>query len=155
MKKPIDIKVTREGYKKLEEELEKLIKKRPDVLARMVAAREQGDLSENAGYHAAKEELAHIDRRLRELKLMLRFAEVIGKGTSDIVSLGSKIVVDNGYGPREFTIVGNIEANPLEGKMSDESPIGRALIGKKAGDKIKINIPDGEVIYKILEIKTT
>lgn len=155
MKKPIDIKVTKEGYKKLKEELEKLIKKRPDVLVRMVAAREQGDLSENAGYHAAKEELGYIDRRLRELKLMLRFANVIGEGTSNIVSLGSKVVVDNGTGPIEFAIVGNIEANPSEKKMSDESPIGKALIGKKVGDTVEVEIPDGTVTYKVLEIKAS
>lgn len=153
MDKPIDVKVTLEGLENLKKELQDLIEKRPGVLARMVAAREQGDLSENAGYHAAKEELGRLDRRVRELKLMIRFAQIIGGGNSLIVSLGSSVVVDDGNERREFKIVGRLEANPVDGKMSDESPIGTALLGKKAGELVKIAVPDGKVTYRILEIK--
>lgn len=153
MQSPIDVKVTPEGLENLKKELAELAEKRPGVLARMVAAREQGDLSENAGYHAAKEELGRIDRRTRELKLMIRFAQIIGGGDHLAVSLGSDVVVDDGSGQREFKIVGKIEANPMEGKMSDESPIGMALLGKKVGDLVEIDVPDGKVMYRILEIK--
>ena len=153
MQKPIDVKVTPEGLENLKKELVELAEKRPGVLARMVVAREQGDLSENAGYHAAREELGRIDRRTRELKLMIRFAQIIGGGDHLTVSLGSSVVVDDGTGQREFKLVGKIEANPMEGKMSDESPIGMALLGKKVRDLVEIDVPDGKVKYRILEIK--
>lgn len=152
MKKPIEVKVTREGYQKFLDEQKTLTEKRPGVLMRMVAAREQGDLSENAGYHAAKEELGRIDRRLRELKLMIRFAEVIEAGSSGLVSIGSKVVVDDGSVKKEFFIVGVSEANPAEGKLSEKSPIGSALIGKGAGDEVEVDIPDGKAVFKILKV---
>ena len=155
MQSPIDVKVTPEGLENLKKELVELAEKRPGVLARMVAAREQGDLSENAGYHAAKEELGHIDRRTRELKLMIRFAQIIAGGDHLAVSLGSNVVVDDGSGQREFKIVGKIEANPMEGKMSDESPIGMALLGKKVGDVVSIEVPDGKAVYKVVSIAST
>ena len=153
MKSPIDVKVTQEGFDKLKSELELLVERRPGVLARMVAAREQGDLSENAGYHAAKEELGRIDRRVRELKLMIRFANVITGVDKSTVSIGNIVAVDDGSGTREFKIVGKIEANPMEGKMSDESPIGAALLGKKTGETVSVDVPDGKVVYKILNIR--
>ena len=153
MKKPIDVKVTKEGLETLIKEQEHLTARRPGVLSRMVAAREQGDLSENAGFHAAKEELGNIDRRQRYLKLLIRFADIISGDDSGVVTLGSKVVVDNGSGPMEFTIVGKIEADPINKKMSNESPIGNALIGKKVGDTVEVIIPDGKISYKILSVK--
>lgn len=153
MKKPIEVKVTKEGFEKFKTEEAQLIERRPGVLARMVAAREQGDLSENAGFHAAKEELGNIDRRLRELKLMIRFADIIDGSGSDVISLGSIVVVDDGSGPKEYKIVGATEANPMEGKMSNASPIGKALIGRRAGDKVDVEIPNGKVSFKVIELK--
>lgn len=152
MKKPIEVRVTKEGFENFKQEQAKLLERRPGVLARMVVARDQGDLSENAGYHAAKEELGNIDRRLRYLKLMIRFADVI-EGGGDIVTLGSTVVVDNGSGAQEFRIVGKTEANPMEGKMSEASPIGAALLGKKIGESVIVDVPDGQVTYKIKKVK--
>lgn len=153
MKKPIEIKVTKEGFQKFKDEIAKLEERRPGVVVRMSAAREQGDLSENAGYHAAKEELGNIDRRLRELKIFVRFADIIDSSGSGIVGLGSKVIVDDGSGEREFMIVGKTEANPMEAKMSDASPIGKALMGKKSGDLVEVEIPDGKANFKIVSVK--
>lgn len=154
MQKPIDIKVTPEGLTNLKSELEELALKRPGVLARMVAAREQGDLSENAGYHAAKDELGHIDRRVRELKLMIRFAQLIEDKSSPNINLGSRVTVDIGGDQKEFRIVGKLEANPANGFVSEESPIGRALLSKKVGDSVDIEVPDGKITYKIISINS-
>lgn len=154
MKKPIEVRVTKEGFEKFKSEVNALNERRPGVLARMVAARDQGDLSENAGYHAAKGELGWIDRRLRELKLFIRFADIIDSdGSSSTVMMGSIVVVDDGSGPREFKIVGKTEADPLEGKMSDASPIGAALVGKSKGDTVDVEIPDGKITFKIVSVK--
>lgn len=153
MKKPIDIKFTKEGYEKLGEEFGKLTEKRPQVLTRMVAAREQGDLSENAGYHASKEELGKIDSRLRELKLLMRFGEVVGSQGSDIISVGSVVKVSRDKDTFEFNIVGQLEADPVHGKLSQVSPIGKALLGKSVGDEVEVQTPDGKIFYKILEVK--
>ena len=112
MNSPINVKVTPEGLEKLKQELKDLEARRPLVLSRMVAAREQGDLSENAGYHAAKEELGRIDYRVRELRLMIRFAQIIGDGNNSVGTHGSSVMVDDGNGPRECKIGGRLEANP-------------------------------------------
>lgn len=148
MKKP-NFKFTPEGYRELERERAELLEKRPEVLARMVAAREQGDLSENAGYHAAKEEVAQIDRRVRELADLLRFGEAVSSLQSEVVDFGSLVIVENGKEIIEFTIVSALEADPSKGKISDVSPIGNALIGKKVGEKISVV----DSSYKIIEIK--
>lgn len=155
MKKPIDLKVTQEGFDKLQKELEELTAKRPGVLTRMVAAREQGDLSENAGYHAAKEQLGYIDRRTRHLKIMLRFAEVVKAKNTDTVAFGSVVKVHNGEEDVEFAIVSAIEADPIKMKVSDVSPIGKALLGKKVGEEVEIETPGGKIIYRVIEIKST
>ena len=152
MKKPIEIQFTKEGFEKLEEEYQTLLDKRPGVLARMVAAREQGDLSENAGYHAAKGELGWIDRRMRELKILMRFGDVVESSQKSIVSFGSIVTVDVGGEKRDFKIVGKLEADPIAGKVSDVSPIGSALVGKKVGDRVEIDIPDGRVTYEVVAI---
>lgn len=153
MKKPIDIKFTKEGYEKLGEEFRQLTEKRPQVLARMVAAREQGDLSENAGYHASKEELGKIDSRLRELKLLMCFGKIVNSQGSSIVGVGSAVKVSRGKDTFEFNIVGQLEADPVHGKLSEVSPIGSALLGKNVGDEVGVRTPGGDIIYKILEIK--
>lgn len=153
MNNPLNVKVTPEGLEKLKQELKDLGERRPQVLTRMVAAREQGDLSENAGYHAAKDELGRIDRRTRELKLMIRFADVIGGGDSLYVSLGSTVVVAASDGQQEFKIVGPLEASPREGRISDESPLGYSLLGKCAGDSVEVMTGDGKITYKLLEVR--
>src|SRR3989344_5845071 len=150
MQKPIDIKVTREGFEDLKNEYEELTKQRPGVLKRMVEAREQGDLSENAGYHAAKERLGYIDSRLRHLKLMIRFAEVVNSSDNGIVSFGNTVVVENDGQKLTYTVVSAQEADPLSGKVSDVSPVGSALLGKRVGDSATVEIPDGKMVLKIL-----
>lgn len=153
MKKPINVKFTKEGYEELGTEYQELTKKRPHVLTRMVAAREQGDLSENAGYHASKEELAQIDRRLKELKLLMRFGEIVESEGTDKVGIGSLVRVSDGKNSFEFNIVGQLEADPIHNKLSHVSPIGSALIGKRVGEEVEVNIPDGKIVYTIEGIK--
>ena len=152
MKKPIDIQLTKEGLQNFKKEQQVLSDKRPEVLTRLVAAREQGDLSENAGYHAAKDELAYIDHRIRELNLLLRFADVIQSNQTGVVAFGSVVTISDGQRNMVYTIVGKLEANPANGKLSDVSPIGKMLLGKKVGESIKVDIPDGNVTYKIINI---
>lgn len=154
MKKPIDVKVTQDGFDKFKAEIARLEERRPGVVSRMSVARDQGDLSENAGYHAAKEELGNIDRRLRELKIMVRFADIVEDAGTGIVGLGSHVVVEDGTGSREFRIVGITEADPTQNLMSDASPIGKALIGAKAGDKITVATPGGPVNFKVISVKS-
>lgn len=153
MKSPIDLKLTKEGLENLKKEFEELTEKRPQVLIRMVTAREQGDLSENAGYHASKEELSNIDYRLKELRIFIRFGEVIEPEASSQVQIGTTVELTDGKDHFEYKIVGRLEGDPLKGKISDVSPIGSALIGKKAGDKIEVETPDGKISYEILKIK--
>lgn len=154
MKKPINLRLTPEGFQNLLEEQKTLTESRPGVLKAMVEAREQGDLSENAGYHAAKEKLGYIDSRLRSLKLMIRFADVVKGEDSKNVTFGNTVVIEGADGQKTFTIVSAMEADPKEGKMSDKSPIGMALLNKKVGDTIEIDIPDGKVFFKIVDVKT-
>ncbi len=123
-------------------------------MTRLVAAREQGDLSENAGYHAAKEELGKIDSRVRELKLMMRLAKVEEAQEITAVAFGNKVTINDGENNREFTIVSGQEADPAKGKISDSSPIGSALIGKRVGDFVNVDLPSGKTVYKIIDIKT-
>lgn len=153
MKDPKDIQLTQEGYDNLQKELDELAVKRPGVLKRMVEAREQGDLSENAGYHAAKDELANIDYRTRELKLILRLAQISNSNGAGIVAFGSSVKIKNGEVEMDYIIVSELEADPSQGKVSDVSPIGKALLGKKVGDTIEIEISDGKMAYEVLEIR--
>lgn len=149
----VNIKLTKEGLENLKKEFEELTLKRPQVLERMVAAREQGDLSENAGYHASKEELSRIDNRLRELKYLIQFGKVVEAKSNDTVQIGSTVELTNSESSFEYQIVGELEGNPVNGKISEVSPLGAALLGKKTGDKVEIETPGGKVSYKILKIK--
>lgn len=153
MRKLPTFKFTPKGFDDLKKELEVLAARRPGVLTRLVAAREQGDLSENAGYHAAKEELGKIDSRVRELKLMMRLGEVTQAKEAEIVGFGNEVVINAGEDNMQFTIVSAQEADPLKGKISDGSPIGSALLGKRVGDTVSVYSPSGKTDYKIVEIK--
>lgn len=147
--------LTREGLAELKKEHEELSKaKRPDVLARVSQARDMGDLSENAEYVAAREELSFIDGRIDELEELLRQAVIIDgvKSSSKIVKLGSTVTL-NVKGKKEiFTVVGEWEADPKEKKISHESPLGKALIGKKVGDKVEVEAPAGKISYSITSV---
>lgn len=148
--------LTHEGLENLEQELQELkVVRRKDVAAKIKEARGQGDLSENAEYDAAKEEQAEIEARIITIENMLRNAEVIDSGNvTDTVSIGNTIkLFDEEFEEEiEYTIVGSAEADPFNGKISNESPIGAGIIGHKVGDKVEIDTPDGTISLKILEI---
>ncbi len=148
--------LTYEGLKNMEAELENLkTVRRKDVADKIKEARGQGDLSENAEYDAAKEEQAEIESRIVQLEKMLRNAEVIDEeeGAKDVIGLGTTVtLLDVEFDEEmEYTIVGSAEADPMNGRISNESPVGMALLGHKKGEKISIDTPDGEVVFKIVK----
>ena len=149
--------LTYEGLKKLEDELQHLkVVRRREVAQKIKEARGQGDLSENAEYDAAKDEQATVEARIIILEKMLRNAEVIDEELvgHEVISIGSKVTVyDIEYEEKiEYLIVGSTEADPVKGRISNESPLGQALIGHKKDDTISVEAPDGAISYKILEI---
>ncbi len=147
--------LTKEGLSELKKEHEELTKvKRPDVLDRVSQARNMGDLSENAEYVAAREELSFVDGRIDELEELLKQVELISQSkSSSIVKLGSTVTVDTGKDKEIFTVVGEWEADPHQKKISHESPLGKALIGKAIGQKIEVDAPAGKIVYTISSIK--
>lgn len=148
--------LTPEGVEKLKAELEELRGPRRQELAqRLRRAIQMGDLSENADYIAAKEEQAFLEGRIQELEALLRNAVIIETPTdNDVVRLGSTVVVaENGRTPETYQIVGAKEADPRRGRISNESPIGRALLGRRAGEEVEVEAPGGTLRLKILEIQ--
>lgn len=149
--------LTKEGLKKLEEELMTLkTEGRRDIAEKIKVARGYGDLSENSEYDDAKNEQAKIEARIADLEVMLKNVEVIeSDADNDTVTLGSTVVIKNMKAKREFTfkVVGSYQASPAEGKISDESPVGKALMGHKAGDTVTANTPQGDIQLKILKIE--
>ena len=145
---------TPQGLDKLKEELEKLKENRKVLAEKIAEAKELGDLSENAEYHAAKEEQGMNESRIIEIENILKQAIVVEKDKkSDQVQVGSKVVLKNDKGVEtEFEIVGSNEVDPANGKISNESPFGQAMLGKKIGDTVNISTPRGEVVYTILKI---
>jgi transcription elongation factor GreA len=151
------IKITEDGLIKLKEELETLkTQGRTDIAEKIKVARGYGDLSENSEYDEAKNEQAKIEARIVELEAMLKNVEIIEdvKGSAKTVVLGVKVkALDMEFDEEcEYRVVGSTEANPLEGKISDESPLGKALLGKNIGDEVVVDAPAGELKFKILEI---
>lgn len=150
--------LTYAGLKKLEEELHDLkVVKRKEVAEKIKEAREQGDLSENAEYDAAKDEQRDIEARIEEIEKILKNAEVVVEDEVDLdrISVGCKVKVHD-YDfeeDMELKIVGSTEANSLEGKISNESPVGKALIGAKKGQTVQVEMPSGVMEYKVLEIE--
>ena len=149
--------LTYEGLKKLEAELQELkVVRRREVAQLIKEARSQGDLSENAEYDAAKEEQAAVEARIAQLEKMLRNAEVIDEDSlgGEVVSIGSKVTVfDVEFEERtQYLIVGSTEADPSVGRISNESPLGSALIGRGIDDVVSVDAPDGAIEYRILEI---
>jgi len=146
--------ITKEGLKKLEEELEQLkTVKRKEVALRIQEAKELGDLSENAAYSDAKDEQAFLEGRVQEIETTLRTATVIAKDdNSENVQVGSTIRVQGNGEEKQFTIVGSNEADPIKGLISNQSPLGRAFLGKKSGDRVAIDAPKGMIEYEIIEI---
>lgn len=149
--------LTYTGLKKLEDELENLkVVKRKEVAAKIKEAREQGDLSENAEYDAAKDEQRDIEARIDELEKILKNAEVVVEDEVDLkkINIGCTVdVFDKEFDEEiRFMIVGSTEANSLTGKISNESPVGKALIGRKVGEKVKVETQAGIMEYKVLKI---
>jgi transcription elongation factor GreA len=146
--------LTKGGFDDLKKEYEELVKvKRPDVLERVSQARNLGDLSENAEYVAAREELSFMDGRIDELEELLKEVEIIAQTKSNsIVKLGSTVTVDVDKEKDIFTLVGEWEADPHQKKISHESPLGKALLGKKIGDKVEVEAPAGKILYTINSI---
>ena len=153
---PKKIYLTPKGLEDLKKEYEDLHKtKRPEIVKRLSAAREMGDLSENAEYTAAREELAFIDGRIEELEMLLKQAVVIENGThhsGNIVELGTQVTVKIANKNEIFTLVGEWEADPAEKKISHESPLGKALLGKAIGDEIEVEAPAGKMVYTVVSI---
>jgi transcription elongation factor GreA len=155
---PKEVILTPEGYEKLKHEIEHLSTvKRREVAERIRVAREFGDIQENAEYDDAKNEQMLLEHRIATLEDRLRNARVIDVGdiTTDVVSVGSHVRLRDVDARKtfEYTIVGSAEANPAENKLSNESPVGKALIGRKKGETVEVTAPRGALKFKILEIK--
>ncbi len=150
--------LTREGYEKLQEELEHLrTKKRQEIAERLHEAMEGGELIENAEYEAAKNEQAFVEGRIKELEILLATARVIEeKGNNGgAIQVGSTITIleDGGLDPEVYTIVGAAEANPASGRISNESPLGKSLLGHKSGDKVQVDAPAGSFMVEIMKVE--
>jgi transcription elongation factor GreA len=148
--------LTPEGYEKLEGELNHLkTVRRPEVAQAIHEAKMDGDVSENAGYEEAKRQQAFLEGRIMTVEAMLKNAVIIeSSGPSDTVILGSQVtVVEEGLDPETYTIVGSVEADPGDGRISNESPLGKALIGRRAGDKVAFDTPGGQIEMELLRIE--
>ena len=153
-----EILLTQEGYDKLEEEVEFLkTVRRKEVAERIKVAISFGDLSENAEYDEAKNEQAQVEERIMKLENMIRKAVIIDESQIDVnvVTIGSIVKVNDVEFDEEveYTIVGSAEADPYDGKISNESPVGKALLGRRVGDEVDVQVPDGTAKFEILEIR--
>ena len=147
--------LTLEGEKKLRAELAELTGPRREELSkRLRSAIQMGDLSENADYHKAKEDQAFLEGRIMELETVLRMAVIVEKASTDVVTVGNRVTVqEEDLDPEVFHLVGAKEADPRNGKISNESPIGRALMDHKVGDVVEAETPGGRLKFKILNIE--
>ena len=146
--------LSREGLEKLRKELDEMINvRRPEIAMRIHDAKEHGDLSENAEYEDAKNEQAFVEGRIQGLETLIKNAIIIDENHStEHVAIGSTVVLETDDGNETYTIVGSAEARPGAGRISNESPVGRALLGRKKGDKVKVSVPAGSFTYKIVGI---
>lgn len=149
------IQVTQAGLESLKAELTDLVEiKRPQLVKRLERARQEGDLSENSDYTNAKEELEFLDGRIDELNEVVNNAEIIEEGASgDTVEVGTTVILTSNGDRHEFKIVGEWEADPMKKLISNESPLGKQLVGKKVGEKVEVEAPAGVINYKVIEIK--
>ena len=148
-----NIKLTKEGLDALKNELTDLRNvKRPKLVDRLANARSQGDLSENSDYQSAKEELEFLDGRIDELEEVIKGANVVPTNKAGGVDVGTKVTVKVGANKITFNIVGEWEADPVNKKISHESPLGKALFGKRVGEKVDVEAPAGKIQYEILAI---
>jgi transcription elongation factor GreA len=152
-----EVLLTKEGYEKVVAEYDELVSvKRSEVAARIKEAREFGDISENAEYDAAKNEQAELEERINKLENMMRKAKIIeeGKTNRGKVNIGNKVTVKDLKTKKteDYIIVGTTEADPFEGKISNESKVGEALLGAKVGEKVEVEVPAGKIKYEIISI---
>lgn len=151
--KAAKIPFTLEEYQRMQAEVKKITDGRDEIVNRLQAAREMGDLSENGAYKYAKFELRSTDSRIRHLTKLLENGEVKSSTHSGMVDFGSRVTLDNGKQQQSFTLVSHLESNPQKQKLSLDSPLGKTLIGKKVGDQVEITAPAGTLTYKILKIE--
>ena len=149
--------MTLEGKKKLEDELEEYrLKRRPEVIKRIKIARSYGDLSENSEYESAKDEQAMVESRIAQIENMLQYAEIIDNEDvdKDEVSMGRTIIIQElpDEEPEEYQIVGESESDPFNGKISNESPMAKGLLGHKVGEVVEVEVPNGTIKLKIVEV---
>lgn len=149
--------MTLEGKKKLEDELEEYrLKRRPEVIKRIKIARSYGDLSENSEYESAKDEQAMVESRIAQIENMLQYAEIIDNEDvdKDEVSMGRTITIQElpDEEPEEYQIVGESESDPFNGKISNESPMAKGLLGHKVGEVVDVDVPNGTIKLKIIKI---
>lgn len=144
--------LTLDGIEDLKAELQSLVESRVPLAERIKTAREMGDLSENAEYQTAREDHTKLEARIHEVEHILRNSKEISKSKSDVISLGSNVVLSIGAETKEFQVVGTVQADPMNGKVSDESPIGLALLGKKLGENVEINTPNGILTFVVSSI---
>lgn len=148
-----EILITQEGLEKLQAEHEELTKvRRPDVISRIKTAKELGDLSENAEYTAAKEDQSFIEGRIQELEQTIKQVKVVSSNRSGAVSIGSTVVVQVDDDQDNFELVGPAESDPENGKISIDSPVGRALLGHKVKDKITVQTPGGSTVFTLISV---
>ena len=155
MKNLENIMLTAEGYLELESELNELkTVRRPEVIKALKEARALGDLSENSDYDAARNEQAQVEARIKELEFKLEHSTIADAGNKDIVNIGSTVTItyDDGEA-EEYKIVGSLEADPFANKISNESPIGKAIIGHKKGEKVEVSSPNGNFTIIVSDIK--
>lgn len=152
MRKIIPIHFTKEGLENLKHEYEALLGTRPEAVRNLTEARNMGDLSENGLYKGARMRLSSIDATLRRLKNIIKLADIIEPSKKGIVSIGTSVTVFDGNNNKVFHIVGTYESEPKSGKISQNSPIGRALVGKKIDDVVEVDTPSGKNILTIISI---
>lgn len=146
--------LTQEGLEELKKEFDDLVKvKRPEGVKRLSDARDLGDLSENSEYTAAKQDLAFIDGRIAELEEIIHNAQIISHHSKSTVDVGCKVTVTVKNKKEVFTVVGEWEADPKDRKISHSSPLGKALMGKRAGQSVEVTAPAGKILYKVVNIE--
>jgi transcription elongation factor GreA len=146
--------LSKDGLEQIRQELEELVNvRRAEIAARIHEAKEHGDITENAEYEDAKNEQAFVEGRIQALSALVKNAVVITENHSSThVQIGSTVTIQSKDGKESFMIVGSAEASPAEGRISNESPVGRALLGRKKGDEVTVSVPAGDSKYKILSI---
>lgn len=147
------ISFTKEGYQKMTKDYQELTEKRKEAVIRLRTAREMGDLSENGAYKAARFELTAIDRELRRLAYLLQMGEIVESKNNGTVDFGCKITVVEGKNKMTFTLVSGYESDPSQRRLSVYSPMGKAVMGKRVGEKVIVYAPSGQIIYKIVAVE--